>query len=71
MSGKGHGNQTQQTSAPPAPAPPASALEPTVVSGWEHSTYAHKSDRYAYIGKDEDTGEPEWIDYGPKGGRGR
>jgi len=68
MGGKGHGNQTQQMSAP-APAPLAPALEPTVVSGWEHSTYAHKSDRYAYIGKDEDTGEPEWIDYGPKGGR--
>jgi len=76
MSGNGNGNnQTQQTSAPapalaPAPTPaPAPNPEPSVVSGWEHSTYAHKSDRYSYIGKDEDSGEPEWIDHGPKGGR--
>lgn len=23
-------------------------------------------DRYAYLGKDESTGEPEWIDWGSK-----
>ena len=44
-----------------------SAQEPTVVSGWEHSRYAHSSDRYAYIGKEG--GEPQWVDWGPKGGR--
>ena len=46
----------------------AYALEPTIVSGWEYHTYARNSDRYVYIGKDEDTGEPEFLDYGPKGG---
>lgn len=48
--------------------------EPTVISGWEHTTYAHPTtdyaaDRYSYIGKDEDTGEPSWIDRGPKRSR--
>eukprot|EP00551_Chaetoceros_affinis_P000130 CAMPEP_0203635964 /NCGR_PEP_ID=MMETSP0088-20131115/2616_1 /ASSEMBLY_ACC=CAM_ASM_001087 /TAXON_ID=426623 /ORGANISM="Chaetoceros affinis, Strain CCMP159" /LENGTH=77 /DNA_ID=CAMNT_0050489975 /DNA_START=21 /DNA_END=254 /DNA_ORIENTATION=- len=48
--------------------------EPTIISGWEHSTYAtngssYSQERYTYIGKDEETGEPEWLDYGPKGGR--
>ena len=48
--------------------------EPTVIPGWEHSTYAHPNtdyaaDRYSYIGKDEDTGEPSWIDRGPKRSR--
>ena len=43
--------------------------QPTIVSGWEYHTYAQNSDRYVYIGKDEDTREPEFIDYGPKSGR--
>ena len=38
--------------------------QPTIISGWEHSPYAHNSDRYAYIGKED--GEPQWIDYGAK-----
>ena len=46
--------------------------EPTVIQGWEHSTYAnanstYANDRYAYIGKDDDTREPMWMDNGPKG----
>ena len=41
--------------------------EPTIVSGYQYHMYAQNSDRYAYIGKDED-GEPEFIDYGSKGG---
>lgn len=46
------------------------APEPTIVSGWHYHTYAQSSpDRYAYIGKDEDTGEPEFLDYGPKSSR--
>jgi hypothetical protein len=46
------------------------AAEPTVIQGWEHSTYAHaNTDCYVYIGKDEDTREPMWLDYGPKGSR--
>eukprot|EP00211_Chloroparvula_japonica_P019840 CAMPEP_0119131740 /NCGR_PEP_ID=MMETSP1310-20130426/10550_1 /TAXON_ID=464262 /ORGANISM="Genus nov. species nov., Strain RCC2339" /LENGTH=65 /DNA_ID=CAMNT_0007122333 /DNA_START=78 /DNA_END=272 /DNA_ORIENTATION=+ len=45
---------------------PATQDNPKIISGWEHSNYAHNSDRYAYIGKDEDTGEPEWLDYGSK-----
>ena len=60
-SGSGHGNSGSTNQDP----------EPTLVSGWEYHTYARGSggDRYVYIGKDEDTGEPEFLDYGPKGGR--
>jgi hypothetical protein len=36
-----------------------------IVSGWEYHNYAQNSDRYAYIGKDEN-GIPEFVDYGPK-----
>jgi hypothetical protein len=43
--------------------------QPTIVSGWEYHQYAQSSDRYVYIGKDEDTREPEFLDYGPKTGR--
>jgi len=52
--------------------------EPTLISGWEHTMYAppfknndcqYHVNRYHYLGKDEETGEPEWLDYGPKGGR--
>ena len=43
--------------------------QPTIVSGWQYHQYAQNSNRYAYIGKDEDTGEPEFLDYGPQGGR--
>lgn len=42
--------------------------EPTVVSGHQYHMYSQGSDRYAYIGKDDD-GTPEFLDYGPKGGR--
>lgn len=44
------------------------ATQPDIVTGWEYHTYARGSsgDRYIYIGKDEDTGEPEFLDYGPK-----
>ena len=51
--------------ARPVPTP---APEPTIISGYEHLVYAHQSDRYQYLGKNED-GEPEWLDYGPKSGR--
>ncbi len=75
MSGKGSsyssGSGSSSSSSSSSSAP---ASEPTIISGWEHSVYAnandaYSSERYAYIGKDEETGEPEWIDYGPKGGR--
>ena len=53
------GNSNTQSSSPP---------EPTVIQGWQHSPYANRdNDRYAYIGKDDDTREPMWMDYGPKG----
>ena len=42
--------------------------QPTLVTGYQYHQYAQNSDRYVYIGKDED-GEPEFLDYGPKGGR--
>lgn len=42
---------------------------PEIVQGWEYHTYARNSDRYVYIGKDDSTGEPEFIDYGPKSSR--
>lgn len=40
-------------------------VQPSIVTGWEYHEYAQKSNRYAYIGKDE-TGEPEFVDYGPQ-----
>eukprot|EP00557_Chaetoceros_sp_GSL56_P001427 CAMPEP_0176498074 /NCGR_PEP_ID=MMETSP0200_2-20121128/12105_1 /TAXON_ID=947934 /ORGANISM="Chaetoceros sp., Strain GSL56" /LENGTH=69 /DNA_ID=CAMNT_0017896213 /DNA_START=80 /DNA_END=289 /DNA_ORIENTATION=+ len=43
--------------------------QPEIVQGWEYHTYARRSDRYVYIGKDDSTGEPEFIDYGPKSSR--
>ena len=53
------GNSNTQSSSPP---------EPTVIQGWQHSPYANRdNDRYAYIGKDDDTREPVWMDNGPKG----
>lgn len=63
MSGKG-GHQ-QGSGGYQAP-PPATQDNPQIISGWEHSVYAHRNtDRYAYIGKG-DGGEPEWVDYGGK-----
>ena len=69
MSGKGQSqsSSTQQSSSSNTASSQYS--EPEVVSGWEYSMYAQNSDRYAYIGKDDATGEPEYIDYGPKGNR--
>jgi len=41
----------------------SSGSKPAILQGWEHSVYAHKlPNRYAYIGKKEDTGEPQWVD---------
>jgi hypothetical protein len=43
---------------------------PTIVSGHQYHTYAqgnYGSERYVYIGKED--GVPEFIDYGPKGGK--
>lgn len=62
-SGGGGATSTQQGNQSAAP--------PTIVSGWQYHQYARNSDRYVYIGKDEDTGEPEFLDYGPRGGGGR
>ena len=45
---------------------PATQDNPQIVSGWQHTPYAHNSERYAYIGKSGITGEPQWIDYGGK-----
>jgi hypothetical protein len=44
--------------------------EPQIVTGHQYHMYSQGSggDRYVYIGKDDD-GEPEFLDYGPKGGR--
>lgn len=49
----------------------ATAPQPQVVTGWQYHQYSQGSggDRYQYIGKDEETGEPEFLDFGPKGGR--
>ncbi len=44
--------------------------QPTIVSGYQYHQYAQSQpDRYVYIGKDEDTREPEFLDYGPKSAR--
>jgi hypothetical protein len=71
MSGKGQigkksGSLSGKSGGGSRPVP-----EPTIVSGYQYHTYARGSggDRYVYIGKDEDTGEPEFLDYGPKGSR--
>ena len=82
MSGKGsssNGNSNSSGGSSSSAAGSSSgsgshSSEPTIVTGWEHSTYANNNtsyaqERYAYIGKDEDSGEPQYIDYGPKGGR--
>ena len=59
--GGGKGGNTQPNSS--------SDREPEIVSGWQYHQYAQGSpDRYVYIGKDDD-GTPEFLDYGPKGGR--
>ena len=46
--------------------------EPQIVTGWQYHTYSNgtagDSSRYAYIGKDE-SGTPEFVDWGPKGSR--
>lgn len=64
MSGKGNtsksGNQQSKQSSEERP--------PEIVTGWHYHQYAQNSNRYVYIGKDED-GEPEFLDYGPQGGR--
>ena len=71
MSGKGNksgGGGSSGKSGGSSSAPPP---QPTIVTGWQYHNYARGSggNRYVYIGKDEDTGEPEFLDYGPKGGR--
>ncbi|KNC84428.1 hypothetical protein SARC_03356 [Sphaeroforma arctica JP610] len=51
-----------QDNSPPSP-------EPQIISGWEHSRYAHRdTERNAYKGKN-DGGDPEWLDYGSKSAR--
>lgn len=74
MSGKGNqgnkkaqssgGNHRSRGTTAQAEEPPA----PTIVTGWQYHQY-QRDGRYAYIGKDEDTGEPEFIDYGPASAR--
>ena len=62
-------NKNSTSSAPTSEEAGVDEAEPTLIKGWEHSRYANASERYAYIGKDEDTGEPQWLDWGPKGKR--
>lgn len=75
MSGKGSGkggsgsrNNSGSAKSGSASVSTARQQEPTIVTGWEYHQYSQRSDRYQYIGKDEDTGEPEFLDFGPKGG---
>ena len=37
--------------------------DPTIVVGYEYHKYTN-TDRYVYIGKDEDSREPQFLDYG-------
>ena len=46
---------------------PADADASLYVQAVTHTSYA--AERYAYIGKDSGSGEPMWLDYGPKGGK--
>lgn len=43
-------------------------FEPVAVGGWEYTNFAHDDDRYQYNGVGSD-GEPEFVDFGPKGSR--
>lgn len=61
MSGKGGGQQSGRDAPPPA-----TEDNPQIVSGWEYTRFAFNDPRYAYIGKDENTREPEFLDYGGK-----
>ena len=72
MSGKNQSNASSSSSNTNSSGNSNTQSEPTVIQGWEHSTYAnanstYANDRYAYIGKDDDTREPMWMDNGPKG----
>ena len=69
MSGKGKSSSGSNNSGQSGNSSSGTS-EPQVVSGCQYHMYSQGSggDRYAYIGKDE-SGEPEFIDYGPKGGR--
>ena len=61
MSGKGSKSQSSSSQQPP---------QPQLVSGWQYHQYAQRDpDRYVYIGKDDETREPEFLDYGPKSQR--
>jgi hypothetical protein len=47
---------------------------PSVVQGWDVASNARQptkyaAERYAYIGKDDSSGEPMFIDYGAKGNK--
>lgn len=67
MSGKGGsggGGGGQQQGG--RDAPPATHDNPQVVSGWEYTPFAHRDERYAYLGKDDSTGEPQFVDWGSK-----
>jgi len=62
MSGKGPGQQDSGSYPPPA-----THDNPQVVQGWEHTQWGFKdTERYSYIGKDDNTGEPQFLDYGGK-----
>lgn len=66
MSGKGGSGSGGQQQGGRDAAPPATQDNPHIVSGWEYSPFAHRDSRYAYIGKDESTGAPEFVDWGSK-----
>ena len=52
----------------------SSSSSPSVVQGWDVASYARQptmyaAERYAYIGKDDSSGEPMFLDYGAKGNK--
>ena len=71
-----HSHSTPTTQHAPSQQAGPSRENPSVITGWEHSPYAmaqtpYARKRYSYLGKDEDSGEPEWLDYGPVNQRER
>ena len=69
MSGKGNSAKNSGGSNTNSNAS-SSESEPTIVSGYQYHTYARGSggDRYhAYLGTKNECGEPEFLDWGPKG----
>jgi hypothetical protein len=55
-------SNTNTSNTPEPETQTESVPQPTIVEGHEYHQY--DSERYVYVGKDEDTGTPEFVDFG-------